>query len=316
MTPSPPTDKPSFAAQMKITRLRARDEAASGFSPETVTDAVANERAVAIEINGRVAAVVMALPGGEEELAAGFALGEGLIRTRQDLLLLRACEPEAPEHADLEQEQWPVRVKLVIPVALQPARPEPMIIRYACGASAISAFTLSTAEGSPLESIGAPPRAQPRGGAAGEGFSPPAAEPLPFGLTVKPAALREMLRGFSAAQTAFHATGCTHAAGLFAADGSLLLLREDIGRHNAVDRVLGRALLEEMDFSDKVLIVSGRASADLVFKAFSARVPILASLSAPTALAVNWARKGGLTLVGFLKPRRFNIYSGPERIAG
>jgi len=276
-------------ARMEILRLRAAQSAngagepAANFSAQTAGDALAIERPVAIEVNGQLAAMVMALPGGEEELAAGFALSEGIIRSPKDLLLLRACEPEPPQHEGGTPSEVPLLVRIVIPVSMQPSRREPVIARYACGT-------------------------------IGGGLSLPGGEPLPMGLRVRAESLREMLRGFSAAQALFQATGCTHAAGLFEAGGKLLILREDIGRHNAIDRVLGRALLEEMELRDKVLITTGRASAELAFKALSARVPVLASLSAPTALAVDWARKGGLTLIGFLRPRRFNIYAWPERI--
>ena len=275
------------AEGLEILRLRledSKDAASPGrFAAQSVEDLVANERPVSIEVNGKLAAVVMALPGGEEELAAGFVLGEGLIRSREELLLLRACEPEPPLDGKGDPSRWPVKVKVVIPVSRQPDKAEPALVRYACGAAA-------TAQSAPLQ------------------------EPLPLGLKVRAETLREMLAHFTAAQETFRATGCTHAAGLFEADGRLVILREEIGRHNAVDRVLGHALLNEMGLSDKTLIASGRASADLAYKALSARVPILASLSAPTALAVDWARKGGLTLIGFLRPRRFNIYAWPERI--
>jgi len=278
-------------ARMEILRLRAVHSAnrttgrepAANFSAQTARDALAIERPVAIEINGQLAAMVMALPGGEEELAAGFALSERIIRHRKDLLLLQACEPEPPPDGEGTSNQWPLRVRMVVPVSMQPSRPGPAIARYACGS-------------------------------LGEALSLPEWEPLDTALRVRTESLREMLRQFSAAQAVFQVTGCTHAAGLSEAEGKLLILREDIGRHNAIDRVLGRALLEEVELSDKVLITTGRASVELVFKALSARVPVLASLSAPTALAVDWARKGGLTLIGFLRPRRFNVYAWPERI--
>jgi FdhD protein len=269
------------AERVEILRLRALgsdDEAAA----ESLEDWVANERPVDIEVNGRVIAVVMALPGKEEELAAGFLLGEGIINRREDLLLLRTCEPENPP-TEAALSIRPVRVSVVIPVEKQPEESAPLVVRYACGA-------------------------------VGEGFSAPAREPLPLGLQVRSERLREMLAGLTAGQEVFRVTGGTHAAGLFEASGERVISKEDIGRHNAVDRVLGRGLLEGIELSDKVLITTGRASADLVSKALTARVPILASLSAPTALAVDLARKGGLTLIGFLRPRRFNIYAWQERI--
>lgn len=270
----------------EIVRLRVNETAGTPteMDAQVVTDLVANERPVNIEVNGQSVAVVMALPGEEEELAAGFALGERLIGRKEDLLLLRACEPEAPPDRQGDASQWPVRVKIVISAANAPEKPLPVMVRYACGAVGEAAF------------------AQPE-------------KQLPLGFTVAVGALRGLLGKFTARQTVFRATGCTHAAALFDAAGELLALKEDIGRHNAIDRVLGWALLNDVSLSDKLLVTTGRASADLAFKALSAGVPILASLSAPTALAVEWARRGGLTLIGFLRPRKINIYAWPERIA-
>jgi FdhD protein len=127
-------------------------------------------------------------------------------------------------------------------------------------------------------------------------------------LTSLPAALR-------AAQRVFGRTGGLHAAGLFDADGRLVCVREDIGRHNAVDKAIGDCLLHGcMPLSERVLLVSGRGGFEIVQKALAAGVPILASVSAPSSLAVQMARDGGLTLVGFLRDRRFVVYSHPDRV--
>jgi FdhD protein len=119
-----------------------------------------------------------------------------------------------------------------------------------------------------------------------------------------------------AAQAAFGRTGGLHAAALFNADGELLVLREDIGRHNAVDKVIGWAFLEgRLPLSRQVMLVSGRGGFEIVQKALSAGIPLLASVSAPSSLAVQLARELGLTLVGFLRGQRFVIYSEEDRIA-
>jgi FdhD protein len=128
-------------------------------------------------------------------------------------------------------------------------------------------------------------------------------------LTRLPAVLRT-------AQRVFGRTGGLHAAGLFHANGKLVLLREDIGRHNAVDKVIGDSLLQgHLPLSERLLLVSGRGGFEIVQKALVAGVPILASVSAPSSLAVQMARAGGLTLVGFLRDRRFVVYSHPDRVA-
>jgi FdhD protein len=114
------------------------------------------------------------------------------------------------------------------------------------------------------------------------------------------------LRG---AQTTFETTGGLHAAGIFSADGELLVLREDIGRHNAVDKVIGHALLNGIDLKSTLLLVSGRLSFEIMQKALAARIPAVAAISAPSSLAVEFARKSGQTLIGFLRPPVFNRYS-------
>jgi FdhD protein len=115
----------------------------------------------------------------------------------------------------------------------------------------------------------------------------------------------------------FGATGGLHAAGLFDAAGTLVAVREDIGRHNAVDKVVGDSLMGgRLPLSDRVLLVSGRGGFEIVQKAIVAGVPILASVSAPSSLAVQMARAGGLTLIGFLRDRRFVVYAHPSRVTG
>ena len=119
-----------------------------------------------------------------------------------------------------------------------------------------------------------------------------------------------------AAQQTFAETGGLHAAAIFDAKGHLMVLREDVGRHNAVDKVLGCGFLQrQLPFDSHVLLVSGRASFEIMQKALAGRIPIVAAVSAPSSLAVDFARESGQTLIGFLRGQTMNIYSGPERIA-
>ena len=133
--------------------------------------------------------------------------------------------------------------------------------------------------------------------------------PIERGTEISDAVLLAAPAKLRAAQTTFETTGGLHAAGIFSADGELLVLREDIGRHNAVDKVIGHALLNGIDLKSTLLLVSGRLSFEIMQKALAARIPAVAAISAPSSLAVEFARKSGQTLIGFLRPPVFNRYS-------
>jgi FdhD protein len=133
--------------------------------------------------------------------------------------------------------------------------------------------------------------------------------PIESGTEVSDAVLLAAPAKLRAAQATFETTGGLHAAGVFSADGELLVLREDIGRHNAVDKVIGHALLNGIDLKPTLLLVSGRLSFEIMQKALAARIPAVAAISAPSSLAVEFARKSGQTLIGFLRPPVFNRYS-------
>jgi FdhD protein len=139
---------------------------------------------------------------------------------------------------------------------------------------------------------------------------------LPAGPSVDPALLPSLVDRLRSGQGVFDRTGGLHAAGLFTTAGELVYLREDVGRHNAVDKVVGRALLDErVPASASVLVVSGRAGYEIVQKSITAGIPMLAAVGAPSSLAVALAREFNQTLVGFLRSGRFNVYSAPERLA-
>jgi FdhD protein len=227
--------------------------------------------------------VTLRTPGNDKELVAGFLFTEGIISRREDLVALRMPDDTA-------------RSRNLARVTLDPS------VRLAAN-SATRRFSAGSACGvCGKASIAHLRRRGLHRPEAASQFDPEI-------LCQLPARLRT-------AQAVFGRTGGLHAAGLFTASGELLALREDIGRHNAVDKVIGWALLEgRVPLSDQILMVSGRGGFEIVQKAITAGVPLLASVSAPSSLAVQLARELGLTLAGFLRGRRFVIYAGEERIA-
>ncbi|MFC5287446.1 formate dehydrogenase accessory sulfurtransferase FdhD [Actinokineospora guangxiensis] len=253
-----------------------------------VPDALAAEEPMELRVGGRPLAVTMRTPGADVELAHGFLLTEGVIADRGDVALARYCDGVDDEGRNTYN---------VLDVALAPgvAPPSAGVERNfyttsscgVCGKAALDAVRLKT-RFSPAED--------------------PVAVPVGV-LTGLPDALR-------AAQKVFESTGGLHAAGLFTATGEALVVREDVGRHNAVDKVLGWALLRDLvPLAGTVLMVSGRASFELAQKAAMAGVPVLAAVSAPSSLAVDLADEQGITLVGFLRGTSMNVYTRPERVA-
>jgi FdhD protein len=288
-------------ATARVGILRIRDGQAAPAEDDLVL-----ERAVGVSINGVEVALLMALPGCEEELAAGFALSEGVIRSRADLLAMRVCAPE--EAAVVEagiprspsgtlkapfgvlkgarnDSQAGCLLRLTVPADLFTADPNagPMVTRFACGTVGKSLL-----------------RREPR-----------RIESAAF---VSADALHAVMRAMTERQSVYRSTGGTHGAAVCDNAGNVIVLREDIGRHNAADKALGHCLLNDIPLSDKALVLTGRASSEMVLKAATAGAPILASMSAATALGVEMAQRYGLTLVGFLRPRRMNVYCGAERI--
>jgi FdhD protein len=248
-----------------------------------VEDYLAAEEPLEMRAGQYSLGVTLRTPGDDEELVAGFLFSEGIISKREDLVALRM-----PGEKDAE--------KNLVRVTLDPS------VRLASN-SAARRFSAGSACGV----CGKASIAQLRR----LGLRSPKASSLfdPEMLCLLPPILRE-------AQAVFVRTGGLHAAALFTATGELLVLREDIGRHNAVDKVIGWALLRgRVPLSDHILLVSGRGGFEIVQKSIAAGIPLLASVSAPSSLAVQLARELGLTLVGFLRGRRFVIYAGEERIA-
>ncbi|EWM66862.1 MULTISPECIES: formate dehydrogenase accessory sulfurtransferase FdhD [Micromonospora] len=235
----------------------------------------------------RPLAVTMRTPGDDLDLAIGFLLTEGLIRSAEDVHTAQLCAgAETPNTYN------------VVDVALTPGVPEPVTDPSRNFYTTSSCGVCGKAS---IESVRTRSRFAVRD------------DPLVVTAELL-AALPDRLR---AAQRAFDRTGGLHAAGLFTADGEMVVLREDVGRHNAVDKVIGWAAREgRLPLAGHVLLVSGRASFELTQKAWMAGVPLLAAVSAPSTLAVELAEEAGMTLVGFLRGPTMNVYTGAARIGG
>jgi FdhD protein len=231
---------------------------------------------IRVEAGGerRTLCVTMRTPGEDAELAAGFLFTEGVVRARADIEDI--TQPDADT------------VVVALPGGVLPTGTRAFAVTSACGVCGKDS----------LEGLRAAPAARPPAGVPG--LSPALVHRLP-------AALR-------AAQDTFAATGGLHAAGLFDGAGERLLVREDVGRHNAVDKLIGARLLAGAAPGAHILVVSGRASFELVQKALMAQLPVLAAVGAPSTLAVSLAAEGGLTLLGFVRDQRFNVYAGAERL--
>ena len=258
-------------------------------------DTLVTEEPMEIRLHGpgetpQALAVTMRTPGHDFELAVGFAFTEGLLRGFDELDTVAYClqpaEPGAPSDAPLTQEYNIVTIALRRPVSLD-VSPRRFVANASCGLCGKA--TIDDIE--------------------------VRCEPLPDGPVVARSVLTSLPKLLRDAQTVFDATGGLHASALFTTDGELTLLREDIGRHNALDKVVGRTLLDDaLPLSDHVLLVSGRVSFEIVQKSAVAGIPIVCAVSAPSSLAVDAARRLGQTLVGFVRGDRANVYTHPERV--
>lgn len=252
-------------------------------------DVVAGEEPMEIRIvaGGRRAsvAVTMRTPGHDFELAAGFLFSEGVVSGRDEIAQVRYCT-DTPER----QRYNVVNVHLRASALPDVARLERhFVISSACGVCGKAHLDALEARCDP---------------------------PLPSGprLSIETvASLPETLR---AAQTLFDATGGLHAAGLFTPDGELVAVREDVGRHNALDKAIGWAVLAGVPRDELVVCVSGRASYELLQKTAAAGMTVFAAVSAPSSLAIDVARRFGVTLIGFVRPGRCNVYAGEQRLLG
>jgi FdhD protein len=243
-------------------------------------DAVAIEEPLEIRIDGRPLSVTMRTPGHDADLALGFLLTEAIIRERADVLAL-TVQGARSNTIDCE---------------LRPAAREamPPLTRHFYAASSCGVCGKASVEA--VRTVGA--------------------IDIDDEIEVSASLLLTLPERLRSAQPVFEQTGGLHAAALFDAHGALVCLREDVGRHNAVDKVIGARLDDgALPARGQILLVSGRASFEIVQKAAMARIAVLAAVGAPSSLAIELADEVGMTLVGFLRDRRFNVYAGVDRIA-
>ncbi|HEY6788675.1 MAG TPA: formate dehydrogenase accessory sulfurtransferase FdhD [Trebonia sp.] len=253
-------------------------------------DLLAGEEPLGIRVDGAALAMTMRTPGDDVELAAGFLVGEAIVTSRADIAEIKLCDGTACGHAGHDGFGNVADVTLAAGVTVAPGARRNFMTTSACGVCGKTS----------IRDICAAPHAAL---AADQARFDPAV------LACLPDRLRD-------AQRVFARTGGLHAAGLFTATGELMAVREDVGRHNAVDKVVGRALLDDrLPLAGRILLVSGRASFELVQKAVLAGIPLLAAVSAPSSLAAGLAEEAGLTLVGFLRGRSMNVYTGAHRIS-
>lgn len=247
--------------------------------PAACDDLLATEEPLEIRVGGHSVAVVMRTPGHDRELAAGFLVTEGLLHRAEDVLDMVYCRgDDSPPEAN------------VLDVLLAPDAPVDLsrLTRHVFTSSSCGICSKASIE-------------------AVQAQFPAIARPLAPSRAVLTALPERLL----AAQAGFARTGGLHASALFTAGGDLVCVREDVGRHNALDKVIGRSLLDgQLPLGDRILLVSGRVSFEIMQKALAAGIPAVAAISAPTSAAVEFARASGQALVGFLRGSRMNVYAG------
>lgn len=264
------------------TQVKRWQEGTQELSEEYLTV----EEPCEIRLAGRSLAVIMRTPGHDQELALGFLFTEGIIQEPDDVLDIRTAY-------DNEGLPLPNVVEITLRAECMENLAERTFQRNfsvssscgLCGKNSIAdVFCIS--------------------------------EPLPVDdMRISASCLYDLPALLRKAQAVFTHTGGLHAAGLFSMQGKLILLREDVGRHNAVDKLIGYGLLQRtLPYSRSILLVSGRTSFEIIQKAVRARIPCIAAISAPSSLAVELAEQSGMTLIGFLRAHTMNIYTHPERI--
>ena len=272
-----PTVESDLLVATEVTRSRP------GESLHTAADWLVREEPLEIRVRGKSIAVTMRTPGHDAELACGFLVSEGILKHRADLIEVAHCE--TGEAANLGN---------VINVFVAPAVQVNLddLTRHVFASSSCGLCGKAS-----IESVH-------------QHFPPIEDAPQ-----VRAEVIRALPEKLIPEQTAFSKTGGVHAAALFNLAGDLLVLREDVGRHNAVDKVLGWAFLnQKLPLQETILLVSGRASFEIMQKSLAAGISVVAAVSAPSSLAVEFAQESGQTLVGFLRGGSFNLYAGAESL--
>ena len=266
-------------SQRTVSVVRVR-----GAARASDTDRAAAEEPLEIRLHERPFAVVMRTPGADRELALGFLLSEQVIASADDIGVIEHCTDPSADH------------------------PENIVNATLVDASSLDRVFADRRQVTTNSSCGL------CGRRTIESLRADAA-PIAASWTIAPADLAPLTDRLRAAQRVFDETGGLHAAGLFTADGTIVDVAEDVGRHNAVDKVVGRAMMRDaLPLADVLLMVSGRSSFEIVQKAFLAGVPIVASVSAPSSLAIELARDAGITLIGFVRGDGCNVYTHPARL--
>jgi FdhD protein len=267
-------------------RVRVVEDGRARIRPDSLASEEPMEMRLVSGGTPQTVAVTMRTPGADFELAAGFLYGEGIISSPEDIEKISYC---VDADVDAEQRYNIVNVELRGGRDYDPRSLERhFYTTSACGVCGKASLEQLELRGCPV--------------------IPPGPEVAPEVIYSLPGKLRE-------AQGLFEATGGLHAAALFDAEGGLVALREDVGRHNATDKLVGWALLEgRLPLRDHIVMVSGRSSFEILQKCLAAGVPIVCAISAPSSLAVDVARRFDMTLVGFLRGNRFNVYAGFDRV--
>lgn len=272
---------------MSRTVVRTRIRTYLGGAFQLREDAIAGEEPLEIRVGGEALAITMRTPGHDVELVHGFLHAEGIIASAEDVAVARYCDGVDEQGRNTYNV---IDVQLANGRVLDPVRQRTVVGNSACGIC---------------------------GSASIEAIAQRSRYASPSGPLISPEVILALPPALRSAQPHFAKTGGLHATGLADADGTVTIVREDVGRHNAFDKVIGATLLAgRRPLAEQILVTSSRASFELVQKAVLAGCGVLVAVSAPTSLAVELARDRGLTLIGFTRNDSFNLYSGADRVTG